>query len=289
MVNPHRSHPNTYFVQGDATTNEAVRLQIQDRIITGVMGGVLSEQMQPSRFQEILDLGCGTGGWLIELAHTVPPPSLLVGIDVNPAMLAYATSQAQAQQVNDRIQWREMDALGVLDFPSETFALVNLRFGLSFVRTWDWPRLLNECQRVCKPGGAIRFTDADLRVRSSSAALTQVFDLIVAAFYRAGRLFTPQGDGLIRQLAPLLERAGLQNVETRVWVRQCQADTAEGQAAFEDITHLLRTIGPFLRKWSRVPDNYDQLCQQALSDMQQPNFVTTSTLLTCWGIKPSAD
>lgn len=288
MSNSQRSHSGTYFVQGGATAREIARLQIQDGIITSAMGGALAEQPQPSRFREILDIGCGTGGWLIELARAVSPLSLLVGIDINPTMLAYAASQAQAQQVSERIHWQEMDALGTLDFATETFDLVNLRFGSSFVRTWDWLRLLLECRRVCKPSGVIRITDADLRVQSSSAALTEVFDQILEAFYRAGRLFTPQGDSLILQLAPLLERAGLQHVETRVRERRCQAATAEGQAVFTDIDYLLRTIGPFLRKWTRVPDNYDQLCQQALSDMQQQDFVTTSTLLTCWGTKPSA-
>ncbi len=286
MANPRRAYPNTYFVQGYAAEKEAARLHIQDGIITRAMGGVLPEQQQPSRFQDILDIGCGTGGWLIELASAVPPPSLLVGIDVNKPMLAYAVTQAKAQQVSDRIQWREMDALNPLDFPSETFALVNLRFGSSFVRTWDWQNLLSECRRVCKAGGVIRITDADLRVKNASPALNQLFDLIVEAFYRAGYLFTQQGDGVISQLAPLLERAGLQNVETRVWVRERQAATAEGQTSVEDIKHLLRTIAPFLQKWTRVPDNYNLLCRQALKDMQQPDFVMTSTLLTCWGNKP---
>lgn len=286
MPHPKRALPSTYFVQGYATENEAARLHIQDGLITRAMGGVLPEQQQPSRFQEILDIGCGTGDWLIELASTVPPPSLLVGIDVNKPMLAYAATQAEARQVSDQIQWREMDALRSLDFLTETFALVNLRCGLSFVRTWDWPKLLRECQRVCKAGGVIRITDVDLRVKNASPALNQLFDLIVEAFYRAGHFFTPEGDGVISQLAPLLERAGLQNVETRVYVRECQAGTLEWQSSFEDIKHLLRTIVPFLRKWTRVPDDYEFLCRQALKDMQQPDFVTTSTLLTCWGNKP---
>jgi ubiquinone/menaquinone biosynthesis C-methylase UbiE len=286
MANPNRAHPNTYFVQGYATENEVARLHIQDGMITRAMGGVLPEQQQPSRFQEILDIGCGTGGWLIELASAVPPPSLLVGIDVNKPMLVYAATQAEAQQVSDWIQWREMDALRSLDFPSETFALVNLRFGLSFVRTWDWPNLLGECQRVCKAGGVVRITDADVSVKNSSPALSQLFDLIVDAFYRAGHFFTPEGDGVISQLAPLLKRAGLQNVETRVCVQEHHTETSEWQSYFEDIKHLLRTIVPFLHKWTRVPGNYELLYQQALKDLQQPDYTSTSILLTCWGNKP---
>ena len=39
----------------------------------------------------------------------------------------------------------------------------------------------------------------------------------------------------------------------------------------------------FFRKWTRVPDDYEAIYQQALEDMQQPGFVATWTLLTAWG------
>jgi hypothetical protein len=37
-------------------------------------------------------------------------------------------------------------------------------------------------------------------------------------------------------------------------------------------------------KWLRVVD-YEKLCQQALDEMQQPDFVGTWKLLTIWGSK----
>jgi hypothetical protein len=35
-----------------------------------------------------------------------------------------------------------MDALRMLVFPDAFFDLVNLRCGCSYVRTWEWPKLL---------------------------------------------------------------------------------------------------------------------------------------------------
>ena len=40
---------------------------------------------------------------------------------------------------------------------------------------------------------------------------------------------------------------------------------------------------PFLHKWTRVPHDYENIYQQALSEMQQPDFVATWNLLTAWG------
>ncbi len=38
----------------------------------------------------------------------------------------------------------------------------------------------------------------------------------------------------------------------------------------------------------RVPDDYEEIYQQMLSDMQQPDFVATWGLLTAWGNTPLA-
>jgi tRNA G46 methylase TrmB len=76
---PRRENPNTYFVQDRSSEEEAHRLQVQDRMTTAGMGGVLPEQTDPTIFRRVLDVGCGTGWWLIEAAKTYPSMSLLIG------------------------------------------------------------------------------------------------------------------------------------------------------------------------------------------------------------------
>jgi ubiquinone/menaquinone biosynthesis C-methylase UbiE len=67
--------------------------------------------------------------------------SLLVGVDVSSKMIEYAQAQAKAQNVDDRMQFRTMDALRMLEFPTNSFDLINQRFAASYLRTWDWPKL----------------------------------------------------------------------------------------------------------------------------------------------------
>src|SRR5579859_8181 len=166
-----REHPSAYFVQDRSNQEEMTRLQIQDHMVTSGMGGVFTEQADPTHFRRILDVGCGTGGWLIEAALAYPTIKLLIGVDVSKKMVDYAREQAQAQGVGERVEFHVMDALRMLEFPDRFFDLVNQRFAVGYVRTWEWPKLLAEFQRVARPDGIIRITDLDAVVENNSPAL----------------------------------------------------------------------------------------------------------------------
>src|SRR5262245_44437567 len=99
MPSPRRNeNSSTYFVQNRQNPKELSRLMIQDQMITAAMGGVLSEQADSSVLRQVLDVGCGTGGWIIEAARTYPEMSL-VGIDISQRMIKYANALAKAEHV----------------------------------------------------------------------------------------------------------------------------------------------------------------------------------------------
>ena len=281
-----KEHPSTYIVQDRSNEEELIRLHLQDQLVTTGMGGVLPEQEDLSRFQRVLDVGCGTGDWLIALARSIPTSSLLVGVDVSHRMMEYARSQAQAAGVADRVEFHVMDALRMLEFPRKYFDLVNQRFGMSYLRTWDWPGLLQEYQRITKPGGIIRITEAQV-IASNAFAVNALYDLFTSAFAQAGHLFFPERDGgVTRALEPTMHQAGLLNLQTRTHALEYRGGTPDGQLFAEGVQHVFRTAAPFLRKWTKVPGEYENLYQQALQEMQQTDFVATWRLLTVWGTNP---
>src|SRR5579884_3798709 len=194
VPNPRREHPSTYLVQDRDNQEEFTRLQLQDQMITERMGGILPEQPDPTVFKRVLDVGCGTGGWLIETAKAYPEMMQLFGIDISGKMLNYARAQAKEQQVSDRVEFLVMDAVRMLEFPTHFFDLVNTRFAVSFLRTWEWPKLLQEAQRVSKPGGIVRFTEIDFAAESNSPALNRLHHLGIQAMHQSGHYFTPDGN-----------------------------------------------------------------------------------------------
>lgn len=282
---PKSEPPSTYFVQDRSNEEELNRLLVQDQLLTASMGGVLAEQPDPARLRRVLDVGCGSGGWLIEVAQTYPSIELLIGVDLSPKMIGYARALARSRQVEDRVQFQVMDALRMLEFPDDYFDLVNERTAAGYLRTWDWPKLLQECWRVLRRNGVMRMTEGDWIGTSTSPSLDRLLGLVMAAFYQAGHSFTPNSDGVISELAPLLQRAGFQQVQTRSHAQPYRGGTAEGQRFSEDMQLMFRTVLPFLKKWIQVPDNYDAIYAQALHDMQQPDFLATGDLLTAWGTK----
>jgi ubiquinone/menaquinone biosynthesis C-methylase UbiE len=102
--------------------------------------------------RRILDVGCGTGYLLRELAARVPAAAELAGIDAAAAMIKTARAAAR----DDRLRF----SAGVaerLPFPAETFDLVVTT--TSFDHWADQQAGLAECARVLTPGGRLVLAD----------------------------------------------------------------------------------------------------------------------------------
>ena len=187
LMSERKELSNTYMVQDRSSREELTRLHLQDEMLTNAMGGVLPEQPDPARFQRVIDIGCATGGWLINVAKAYPSIELLIGVDISNMMVKDARSRAEEAGVANRVEFHVMDSLRMIEFPRGYFDLVNHRLNFSYLRTWDWPNLLQKYQ----------------------------------------------------------------------WA--------------------------FLRKWSQVPQDYEQIYKQALLEMEQPDFRAEGKLLTVWG------
>ncbi len=283
--NPRDERPSTYFVQDRANEDERTRVMLQDQLYTASMGGVLPEQPDPTAFRRVLDVGCGTGGWLIDVARSYPTMTTLVGVDISNKMVEYARAQVEAEGVSDRVKFQLRDVLTGLEFPDASFDLINQRLGASYLRTWDWSRIVMEYRRVVQAGGVIRISEVDL-TESNGEAFNRLARVFLQALYGAGHYFTLDNRGLTGEIAPLLEKYGLRDVQTRVHHIEYRAGTKEGDMHAENMKYGFRTLLPFFRKWTRLPADYEELYQQMLGEMQRPDFVATFDMHTVWGTVP---
>src|SRR5579872_5078914 len=136
---------NTYILDSESAS-EMARLVGQDRLITQGMGGLFPERNDISNLRDVLDIACGPGGWVCDVAFANPDIQV-TGIDISNKMIEYARATAWSQKL-ENASFSVMDALKPLDFPDNSFDMVNARFLVAFMPKAAWPKLLEECVRI---------------------------------------------------------------------------------------------------------------------------------------------
>ncbi len=280
-----QDNPSQYVVEDRSSNPEMIRLMIQDNLFTMGMGGPLSEQADPASLHRVLDIGCGPGGWILEAARLYPHMGL-VGIDISWRMIEYARAEAQARKLTDGVEFLVMDALHPLKFPDASFDLVNMRFGGSFLLVTDWPRLLGQLLRVTCPGGVVRVTESGM-IQTTSPVFNRIFQMGLCATYRSGHSLTEEKMGVTHELPHLLSESGCQQVQAKDYTLELVAGTVGGQNFYQNMMFGFQTMLPFLQKMGCASEDYDALREQALIEMQQPDFRATWEILTAWGTKPT--
>lgn len=101
------------------------------------------ETLSPIPFQQVLELGCGTGKnteWLLQRAA-------VTAVDFSEAMLAKAREKISSEKVN----FQQADITQPLPFAANTYDLVMCNLVLEHVK--ELRPLFLEVQRVLQPGG----------------------------------------------------------------------------------------------------------------------------------------
>ena len=98
---------------------------------------------------EAVDLGCGAGQLVMEMARKVPGLHV-TGVDLSEKMLADARQSAQQSGLEDRVDFR-LGNVEQIPFPDQSLDLV---ISTASLHHWTDPlKVLDEVDRVLKPGG----------------------------------------------------------------------------------------------------------------------------------------
>lgn len=107
---------------------------------------------------EVLDVGCGTGG---PACHLASERSLRVtGITTSGVGVAAARARASAAGLSDVTRFEQRDGMDN-GFPDQSFDVTWVLESSHLMR--DRSRLIEECARVLRPGGALALCDIVLR------------------------------------------------------------------------------------------------------------------------------
>ena len=284
---PDTSGEQIRFVM-DAESGETMTWLLNfDKIVTNGMGGTLAERPDFSGIKAILDLACGPGGWVLEVAREHPDIQVS-GIDISKSMIQFAQAQAVSRGYGNA-SFMVMDIKQPLAFEDASFDLVNERSLFGVMAPGEWPQLLAECKRVLRPGGIIRLTELELPV-TTSPALNELWDISARAFYETGRSFSVDGRhiGITPVLKRLLRDAGFQDVNHQGYVIDISAGTADFEGFFRNFVYVFELTKPFLLKVEGLTteQEYERLYQQMQAEMLASDFCGLWTYVTAWGEKP---
>ena len=280
---------NSYFIQDSGA--ELARLVEQERAFQRALGGLLPEQPDEDAFvaplRHVLDIACGSGGWVLTLAQTYPHLEVR-GFDIDGRMIDYANSQAKVGRL-ENASFRVGDARKPLDYPSDHFDLVNARW-MAVIGAAAWPSTVKEMVRILRPGGILRLTESEDFSITNSPAFERWSQLMIEAFKRSGVAFSPSGrtTGQTVMLYRFLRDAGCEHVQHKVFAINWSAGTPDHAAMVEDHLAILKLTQPFLLKLGiATQGEIERLYREAEIQMHLDEFCALWYLYTIWGQKPA--
>ena len=233
----------------DMTDEKTVSAYDELPLWSAMFGLLLLNHLEMRPNMRVLDVGCGSGFPLLELAQRMGPTCALYGIDLRETGIARARDKMEVYGVKN-VDMRISQATS-LPFPDEQFDLVVSNLGINNFKDPD--AVFAECHRVMK--------------RSATIALTTNLIGHMKEFYEVFKS-TVAEEGNPEMLKALKKhiqhRASIEKVQSmfegnRFKMTRVQKQT--GSMRFVDGTSLLNhyfiKLG-FLDGWKEVVDAQDQ-------------------------------
>jgi ubiquinone/menaquinone biosynthesis C-methylase UbiE len=234
---------------------------------------------QPLNFEQcrrVLDVGCGTGAWAMDVARNNPTVWVL-GIDGN----EYHVQQAQAVAVHEglaNIEFRvcepcELARLEQEGYSQRHFDLLHMQCVAGHITPGQLPDLARDLVRLCRYRGKIVWSEMELPITNSDAYVA--FNaLLVKALRVAGRLFCPGTTrGLTALMGAFLRENGCRIEQDEARAIDLSADMQVRVRFIESLGGFGRQVRPYvLATGVTTPDDFDKLLDLALQEMQTRVF-----------------
>lgn len=277
---------NTYIIDPERL-EEMVRLSKQAFQFNRSLGPLLP-RVDPATVSTVLDVACGPGTWVLEVA-TEYPHIEVIGFDISHRMVEYAQQQAAAEGLTNA-HFFVGDATQRFPWDDESFDVVNARTIFAFMLRDQWPSLMHECTRLVRRHGMLHLLESEsASTISTGDVYATLTNLIVRAMWQAGMGFCSSGSyfGITPMLSDFLLREGYRDIEETSY----SINYSYGKSAHEPITEVflaaLPTMKDFLIRCHLATEHeLDILIQQAYQASLEENFRAVWYALSVTGLKP---
>lgn len=261
-----------YMLPNPNTDQELDRLDLQHYMLRYVLkGNYLAPIAKPSH---ILDIGCGTGRWSIEMAQEFPQTEL-IGVDLK-------LPELDTELLPANCHFQVGNVLKGLPFEDAMFDFVHQRLLLFAVPLVAWQQLVNELVRVTRRGGWVELAEVSPFFQHCGPATEKLLDLVVRAALQRGLDMS-----ISQHIGTHLSNAGLKRVGTSMqliplgkWGGQL------GEMGIMDILAIAQGMTPLVTAvMHTTPEEYDSLAMQMEQEVEQ--FHTTFTFHMAYGQRSS--
>ncbi len=276
---------NSYVIDTESSA-EMARLLLQDQLLNQATAP--SSHADDPSLHMVLDLACGPGGWVIEMAQHASSRTV-IGVDISELMITYARAQTATLGI-ENVTFRLMDITQRLDFADDVFDLVHARYLFGVLPPSQWPHMLSECIRIVKPGGLIQLTEPEFPV-TTSPATEKLYTLFLQALQQTGRSLLPAPSrtlGITAAIRKYLQEAGCSTIETHASCIDYSVTTKAHDVWCENTEIGFSLLIPYLVKQDVTSlEEMGQLLEQLKQEQQADDFYGVLFLLSALGKKPT--
>ncbi len=266
---------------------EMTRLIEQQRRVAQAMGGPFAGLAELPEGAKVLDLACGPGSWILDVAFE-RPDIRAIGVDISQIMIEYASARARTQGLINAT-FELMDITKKLAFADSSFDLVTASGLVAVLHRDNWKPFIAECTRLLRPGGVLRLIEPyDFGV-TNSVSIERIQLLSTQMLWKIGYGFSVDGRsfGLAHTLPSLLRHAGYINTKPLAYPIEFSFE----QPAWVDFYHnyqmtYQQTKILWIQAGLITEEDFDQLYQQMLIDMNKEDFQGMTTIICVTGEKP---
>jgi SAM-dependent methyltransferase len=226
--------------------------------------------------ERVLDVGCGSGVVLRDLARRVGPQGCAVGVEYNAAFLPIARELAEQEGLTERIELHQGDARA-LPFSDGEFDLALAVTVLRHIPGAD--RAVAQMTRVVRPGGRVAVFEGD----TDGCLINHPDRELTRRVVMSGTDDTNLDGQLARRLPGVLLEAGLENVHAQAFTtleRDPNGFFAERCVRWATGAAHTGAISAAERdRW------LEALRQEQVAD----RYLVAQIQILAWGYRPSAD
>ncbi len=227
----------------------------------------------------ILDVGCGTGRWAMEMAQQFPKAKV-VGTDLVPTDTF--TAGYGLVKPPDNYRFVQGNVLERLPFADGSFDFVHQRLLIAALPKERWPVVIRELVRVTKVGGWVELAEVGVVQDDPLNPLAQVWNTWIAFCRTKGIDITIGGT-----IGAMLKEAGLHNVEQHEIVFPIgKWGGRVGIMSGEDCLALGKALGVgVVAAGITTREQYDLLLVQTEAQFKQPTGKSVLPFYIAFGQK----